>query len=125
MKELFRGYIVVVWKGTNINSDKYKVLNKIVVQKCVEFYVKYQKHRYEIYRNEEKQNNRVKKWYEKEKERTQNSEMQQVREYVKKFKINIERCNIDTIKKWIMNLKIIEKKIEKVSKNDIRRYISV
>ena len=51
--------------------------------------------------------------------------MQQVREYVKKFKINIERCNTDMMKKWVMNLKIIEKKIEKVSKNDIRRYMSV
>ena len=61
MKELFRGYVVVVREGTNINSDKCKVLNKIVVQKCVEFYVKYQKHRNKIYCNEEKQNNRVKK----------------------------------------------------------------
>ena len=76
MKELFRGYIVVVWEGTNINSDKYKVLNKIVVQKCMEFYVKCQKYRNEIYHNKEKQNDRVKKWYEKEKERAQNSEMQ-------------------------------------------------
>ena len=32
------------------------------------------------------------------KERAEKSEMLQVREYVKKFKINIERCNTDTIK---------------------------
>ena len=40
MKEFFRGYVVVVWEEININSDKYKVFNKIVVQKCVEIYVK-------------------------------------------------------------------------------------
>jgi len=41
MKELFRGYDVVVWKGTDLNSKKYRVLNKIVVKKCMEFYMKY------------------------------------------------------------------------------------
>ena len=40
MQELFRGYVVVVWKGTNFSSTKYNVLNKIVAKKCVEFYVK-------------------------------------------------------------------------------------
>ena len=40
IKELFQGYVVKVWIGVNISSDKYRKLNKIVVRKCVEFYVK-------------------------------------------------------------------------------------
>ena len=61
MKELFRGYVMVVWEGTDLNSKKYRVLNKIVVKKCVEFYVKCWKYRNEIYYDEEKQKERVKK----------------------------------------------------------------
>ena len=40
MKELFRGYVVRVWIGADMSSDKYRKLNKIIVRKCVEFYVK-------------------------------------------------------------------------------------
>ena len=54
MRELFQGYIVVVWEGTDINIDKYRVLNKIVVKKCVEFYVKCWKYRNEAYHDTEK-----------------------------------------------------------------------
>ena len=41
MKELFRGYIAVVWEGTDLNSRKYRILNKIVAKKCTEFCMKY------------------------------------------------------------------------------------
>ena len=47
MQELFRGYVAVVWEGTNLNSKKYRMLNKIVAKKCVEFYMKYWKERNE------------------------------------------------------------------------------
>lgn len=32
MKELFRGHVVKMWEGTNVNCNKCKVLNKIVVR---------------------------------------------------------------------------------------------
>ena len=125
MNELFRGYVVVVWEGTNITSNKYRVLNAIVVRKCIEFYMKCQIHRNKTYHDEEKQKERIIKQYQNKKERAENSDMQQVKEYVKKFTINIKWCSIETIKTWIKNLKIIEKKIRKVPKNDIRRYLNV
>ena len=125
MNELFHRYVVVVWEGTNITSDKYRVLNDIVVRKCVKFYMKCWRHRNEVYHDEEKQKERIIKWYQNEKERAENSDMQQVKEYVKKFTINIERCSIKMIKTWIKNLKIIEKKIWKIPKNNIRRYLNV
>ena len=125
MQELFRGYIVVVQDGTNLRSKKYSVLNKIVTKKCVEFYVQCWKHRNKIFHNEEKQKECVKKWYEKEKERAENSNISQVRDFVKKFNINAELSNVETVKKWIMNLKKIEKKVESVPANDIRRYFGV
>ena len=52
IKELFRGYVVVVWEGTNLNSKKYRMLNKIVAKKCVEFYMKCWKERNKAYYDE-------------------------------------------------------------------------
>ena len=123
MKELFRGYVVAMWEGTNVNSKKFKTMNKIVVKRCVEHYVKCWKHRNEAYNDEEKQKERMKKWYKKELRNAENSEYEQIREYARKFKINEERYSSETIKTWIKNLKVIEKKMEDVPKNDIRRYM--
>ena len=67
----------------------------------------------------------MKEWHEKEKLRAENSDKNQVRSYVKTFKININQCKIDTIKRWIRNLKDIEKKIERIPRNDIRRYFII
>jgi hypothetical protein len=49
----------------------------------------------------------------------------QIRLYVQKCRIDMERCSCDTLKRWIMNLKKIEKKVEKIPYNDIRRYMIV
>ena len=35
IRNLFRGYIVKVWKGANFAQDKYHKLNKIVVRLCI------------------------------------------------------------------------------------------
>lgn len=32
MQELFRGYVVIDWEGTNLNTTKFKKLNKIIVK---------------------------------------------------------------------------------------------
>ena len=124
MEELFRGYVVAVWDGTDC-SRKYHVLNKIVAKMCVEFYMKCWKHRNKIYPDESKQKERIIKWFENEKERAEQSEKTQVREFVKKFKINIEHCSVETIKTCIRNLKIFEQKIESKPVNDMRRYFGV
>ena len=65
------------------------------------------------------------KWYEKEKERGKTSEYRQLRLYVEKSKLDVNVCNSDTIKRWIMNLKRIEKKVEKIPAKDIRRFMIV
>ena len=46
----------------------------------------------------------MKNWFMKEREKAMNSDMQQVRDYVRKFAINEERSNVEKLKKWIMNL---------------------
>ena len=37
----------------------------------------------------------------------------------------MQQYNVDTIKKWIINLKMIEKKVERMPINNIRRYFSI
>ena len=108
-----------------INNDKFRVLNAIVVRKCVEFCMKYWKHRNEAYHDAEKQKLRITQQFLNEKERAENSEMMQLKEYTMKSKIDIDRCSAETMKIWIKNLKIIEKKIQKVPRNDIRRYLNL
>ena len=81
--------MVIVWEGADLNSKKYSVLNRIVVKKCMEFYVKCQKDRNEIFHDENKQRICMIEWYEKEKLRAENSNKNQVRLYMKMFKINI------------------------------------
>ena len=102
---------------------KYVVLNKIITKKCVLFYNEFWKHRNEIMHDEEKQRERLSKWYEKERSKAENSKFSQLRMYVQKCKLDLERCKCDTIKRWIMNLKKIEKKVEKIPQNEIRRYM--
>ena len=99
-------------------------MNKIVVNKCVNFYVQCWKKRNETYHDEGKQRERIKKWYENKMNKAKSSEIRQLRDYAQKFKLNEERSSTEMMKVWIKNLKELEKKIGEVSKNDIRRYIS-
>ena len=123
MKDLFRGCIVKVWFGIDMSSDIHRSANKVIVRKCVEFYAKCWKHRNEAYHDKEKQKIRIKNWLRKEKEMAMQSENAQVREYANVFKINEDRSDIEKIKKWIMNLKKLQSKVEKVKRNDIRNYM--
>ena len=54
MKELFRGHIVKVWKGVDFREIKHSEVNKIVMIKCVECCVKFQKHRNECMHDKNK-----------------------------------------------------------------------
>jgi len=122
MKELFRGYIVQVWNGVQLNSVKYHELNRIVVRKCVEYYVKCWKERNEESRNEIKQRERVIRWYKNTLDMVGTSSDAELRKYVDKHHINIEQSNTESIRKWILNIKVFKRKLEAIPKNDIRRY---
>ena len=123
MKELFRGYVIRDWMGINFSTKKYRHVNKIIASECVYFYDRCWKHRNEAQHDESKQKERMKRWYEKEKDRGLRSNMRQIRMHVDKCKIDENRCNSDACKRWIMNLKAIEKKVEKIPENDVRRFM--
>ena len=53
MNAIFRGFIVKNWKGANFQCEKYRTVNKIVVNHSVQFYRKCWMHRNESYHNPE------------------------------------------------------------------------
>ena len=125
MQELFRGYIVIDWEGTNLGTKKYEDLNKILVKRCIEHYDKCWKHRNEEYHDEEKQRKKIVAWYDKVKRKAENSNDTQLKMYARSKALDIEQSRTETIKRWIFNMNEFEKRMEKTKKNDIRRYFEV
>ena len=64
---------------------------------------------------------RIKKWFIKEREKARSSEMNQVRDYAQRMIENGHRYVVETLKKWVMNLRKLERKVECIPGNDIRR----
>ena len=93
MSELFRGYVVLDWKDANFDCRKYSKLNKIIVRNSVTFYNECWKDRNESMHDEQKQKERLRKWFEKEKAKAEQSEYRQIRLYVQRCKVDIVRCN--------------------------------
>ena len=59
MKNIFRGYVIKVWKGTNFEQKKYRKLNRIVVRLSVQYYYECWIERNKIYHNESVQAERI------------------------------------------------------------------
>lgn len=54
IRDLFRGFVVKVWKGVDFSYEKYHSLNKILVRHCIQFYNEYWLHRNVYFHNLEK-----------------------------------------------------------------------
>ena len=125
MKELFRGYVVRNGEGADYNERKYSQLNKIVVKTCVEYYAACWKERNIEHHDEVKQRKRVVKWHANMMNKVENSVEEQLRKYVQKHNIEVDKCKTETIRRWINNVKEFERKMERTPKDDIRRYFMV
>ena len=54
-----------------------------------------------------------------------NSQYPQVKVFIMRNQIEIEKYRIETIKTWIYDMKEIQKKLEKIPKNDIRIFFNI
>jgi len=122
MDQLFRGYVVKVWKGANFSDGKYKEMNKILIRHCVKYYKTCWDHRNEEYHNETKQRRRILQWYQNIKSHVESNEPMQVKTFISRNKIQVERCKTEVILQWIYNVKKMIRKVENLPQNDIRRY---
>ena len=53
--------------------------------------------------------------------KAENSQCNQLKMHLGKSKLDVTRCKRNTIKRWILNLKKIEKKVKIIPQNDIKR----
>ena len=81
--------VVRDWKGTDMKCYKHRMLNKILVRKCVYFYEECWDHRNEAYHNEEKQRNRIRKWCEKIKQHIMENKQIEVKIFTQRISLNI------------------------------------
>ena len=124
IKEIFRGFIVKDWEGSNFNSERFRELNKVLVVNAVLFYKECWTLRNECNNNEEQQRNRVTKWYEEVKHNVEVNEPLAVQTFVRRNKIKVQRSSIESIKQWMCNVKEISKKVQRTPQGDIRRFIA-
>ena len=55
MSSLFRGHVSKAWKRVNFNFDKYRQVNKILIQHCVKHYELYWDNKNKAYHDENMQ----------------------------------------------------------------------
>ena len=53
---------------------------------------------------------------------SENSQYPQVKKFAMQNQLNIDWLRIETIKQWILNIKEIKNKLERLPKNDIRMF---
>ena len=74
----------------NFSTTKYKEVNKMVVIKCVEHYIKYWKHRNEYMNDINMQHEGIIEQYENKKERIENGSLNQLKIFTRRCKINAQ-----------------------------------
>ena len=89
------------------------------------FYNECWKHQNEEFHSEVKQRNYFVNWYEKLRKEVELNKPPQVKLFVRRNALELRRCSIETIRTWIYNVKELQKKVEKLPKEDIRRYFEV
>ena len=125
IQELLRGCVAKDWVGANFNSNVHRELNTILVMHAVKFCIECWEHRNEEFHNETKQRSRIINWHAELKEEVELNDPHQVKLFVKRTALDLNRCNTDTIRIWMHNVKELQKKVKNLPKGDIRRFCEV
>ena len=121
MKALFCRYPIIAQFGTNFQTTKYQESNKILIKLCINYYEKYWKYRNQMMHDNNKQKERIRKWYDTEYQVVLESEYPQVKKF-RMRKINKQTSTNKALLKWIYSLRKIKSRSEKYSLSDIRCY---
>ena len=93
-KTLFRSYMIKNYQEANFNIMKYRKLNKILIKQCVQYYLECWMRRNEVLHDADFQKQRLRKWYEDEKEKGLNGDYEQVRSADKLIKEGIIKLQL-------------------------------
>ena len=107
------------------NCNACSELNVILVMHAVKFHIECWEHRHEEFHNETRQRSRMINWCIELKEEIELNDPQQVKLFVRRTALDLNRCNTDTIRIWTHNVKELRKKVKKLPKGDIRRFCEV
>ena len=64
-------------------------------------------------------------WYNNVVKEVENDDFPQVKVFIRWNRTNVNNIQIDTVVRWIYNVKEMKIRAEKIPKNDIRRYFEV
>ena len=106
-------------KKANFYCTKNADANKIIVQNAVLFYNKCQKHRNKCMQDTRMQRNRMISQYKKLKTKVEQDKPPQVKLFVRRNKINVDRSSAKLIRLQIYNVKEVMKKLERLPKGEI------
>ena len=67
----------------------------------------------------------MREWYGNVVKEVENGEYPQIKVFVRRNKLNMNDVNVDTVLRWMCNVKEMRKKAEKIPKNGIRRYFEI
>ena len=99
MKWLFRGIIIRAWFGTNFGVTKYGSYNRIIIRHYLNYYWTCWLHRNEVANNRIVQRDRIRLWYDNERNRALNGDYPQVVKYARENHINTEQKSNEYIKR--------------------------
>ena len=128
MSNLFRGFIIKVWKDVNLNSydsEKCKKVNKIVIRHCVMHYKLCWDDRNEALHDDGMQRQRAMQWCNKVKKHVEHNKPRSVKLFADRTDVKIDQSRTETILQWICNVKTMMRKVEKIPQDDMRRFFSL
>ena len=96
-----------------------------MVSHYVNYYQICQKHQNKIYYDKKKQRKRAVEQQKNIKNHIEDYEPPQVKLFIQRNEINVEKSNTETIIQWIYNVKEMMKKVSKLPCNDIRRFLNL
>jgi len=59
MKQLFQGYTIIAWHGTNFSTNKFTDYNRVILKHYMNYYIKYWHHRNKAVHNLNVQKQRI------------------------------------------------------------------
>ena len=99
MELIFKEWVVKNWMDMQqVQSHRMKKINKIIVKNSIIFYLKAWTQRNEVMYNSEKYQNYIIEWYRRIVEAIKKGDKPNMRTYVERQKLDLEKCNMSYIR---------------------------
>ena len=126
MELVFKGQIVKNWMNAqHMQTYWMRRANKMIAKLSMVFYSKAQIHRNKILHDNGKYREYVIEWYSNLVEAIEKGSKPSMKKYMRKQKLDMEKCNMSYIRLWNMTTTKMMKEVKDKKVNDIRNYFSI